>query len=124
MASWVFVPAGERSGFETLVAADREYFFPLMFLPLTGKMYDFVEEFMTRILEHGKTMIGRAKEIYLIGYRARDEIIYEILSHAQRGTVLHVVGRDSAAEILDHVLNRNNSLTKGDILNTGFMKVR
>lgn len=110
------------AGFEDLVHVfGREYFFPLILLPLTGKMYGFVDQLNDEIMKRSTTMLASASDVYLVGYRARDEIIHEMLKSIPSGARLHTVGRSSAHGIIKDVLDRNGHLVRGDVFDTGFL---
>ncbi len=108
---------------------DSQYFFPLMFMPLSEKLYKYVPGFSERIIEAGASVIGDATEIYLIGYRATDELIKEIFKCARAAhpnpshkTILHVVGTSSGSQdIMRSALMMSPSLEEGKIFTSGFM---
>lgn len=97
-----------------------QYFYPLIFLPLTSKAYSSIEGFEEKIISKGKDLMKTADEIYLIGYRANDELIREMLKLAKPNTKLHVIGKGSAAEIRDKVLKLNRNIVEGETSDEGF----
>lgn len=107
---------------DLLRSFNRQYFYPLIFLPLTSKAYSSISGFEDKIIAKGKDLISRAKEIYLIGYQANDDIIREMVKSATKGTKLHVVGLDSSDMIVDGVLKWASNLEKGQIYKEGFYK--
>src|SRR5581483_504423 len=66
------------------------YFYPLLFMPLTGKDYSIVSDFKDVMISKAEEMIRQASDIYLIGFRANDDLIHELLSKAPDQTALHV----------------------------------
>lgn len=57
------------------------YFYPLVFIPLITKLYSSVADFNDRILAKGNEMMGKASDVYLIGYSASDQIIRDMLHY-------------------------------------------
>ena len=97
------------------------YFYPLVFIPLTSKLYSSVADFNDRILSKGYEIMGKASEVYLIGYSASDQIIRDMLHYAPLGTRLHVVGRESAKNIMQHLIDEfEGQLAPGDTFTEGF----
>lgn len=99
---------------------NSQYCYPLIFLPLTVKQYNFVEGFSEKIINEGKKLLQRAKEVYLVGYRARDEIIKDMFKEVSEGTVLNVVGLKGARVIMDRVLGWDLGFSKGKVYHKGF----
>lgn len=99
---------------------DHEYAFPFILVPLTAKLYDHFEKYKEEMLVFAQELLSRASEIYLIGYRAGDEIIKDIFRDAKDGAPLNVIGRKNAQAIYDSVLEWKPSLTKGLVSNEGF----
>ncbi len=91
----------------------NQYFYPLIFMPLTVKTYGFVVEFEKRIIEEGKKILAQATEIYVIGYRAQDDLIRELLSSVNPDVALHVVGNSSPEVVQEYILSRSTQLKKG-----------
>jgi hypothetical protein len=83
----------------------KQYFYPLILLPLTVKQYDFLVGFNERIISEGKKILSTASEIYLIGYRAADDVIKEMFAEVKAGTTLHVVSLADSNEIMNRVLD-------------------
>lgn len=105
---------------DLLRSFDNQYFYPLIFLPLTSKAYSSISGFEDKIISKGKEMMSSAREIFLIGYRANDVLIEEMLKNVSHGTKVHVIGKKSAAEIMERVLKMNPNLEKGTISEDGF----
>ncbi len=99
------------------------FFYPLVFIPLTSKLYDSVADFNDKIMTKGNEIMSRASEVYLIGYSASDQIIREMLRHAPPGTKLHVVGKESSEKIMQELAKEfNGYFQRGDIYRDGFTK--
>ena len=99
----------------------NDYFYPVILLPLTSKLYTFFTYFNERVISEGKKPISLANDIYMIGYSAQDEIITkEFLPNAPKGTKLHVIALKDANEIMDKVLEKNKNLIKGLTYYNGF----
>lgn len=98
----------------------KQYFYPLIFLPLTSKNYSSIAGFEDKVISKAKTNIESAEEIFLIGYRANDSIIKDLLKVIKRKTFLHVVGISSADEIMERVLGYNLNLVRGKTFHEGF----
>ena len=96
------------------------YFYPLLFMPLTGKDYSVVSDFKDVMVAKAQEMMSTASEVYLIGYRANDDLIHDLLDKAPNKAKLHVVGLSSADEISGRVLGRHKQLEKGIIKSKGF----
>src|SRR5213592_1437731 len=62
---------------------DSQYFYPLILLPLTVKQYDFLANFNDKIISKGKEILSTAGEIYLIGYRAADDVIRDMFKEVK-----------------------------------------
>jgi hypothetical protein len=92
----------------------NQYFYPVILLPLTVKQYAFLDGFNERIISEGKKFLSTANEIYLIGYRAADDVIKEMFAKVRSGTTLHVVSRNDSEEIQDRglrLVSRNSTST-------------
>lgn len=89
--------------------------YPLIFLPVTEKQFDWVRGFKEKIVDNGKNLLRQAEEIFLIGYRAHDDLIHLMLKHAPENTPLHIVGneKDNVVEIMDRVLKKSSNLKEG-----------
>jgi len=81
-----------------------QFFYPLILLPLSTKLFEQIEDFKIKIIDSAKNMISRASEIYFIGYRAQDEVIKEILSPTKRGTKLYIIGKGNTNDIARRIL--------------------
>jgi len=90
-------------------------------MPLTTKLYPTFEGFSKRVMDGGKNLIGQADDIYLIGYRAADEIIRDMFKNVRPETQLHVVGTGSAGQIMDEVLEWSK-IKRGEVHSEGFAK--
>ena len=97
-----------------------DYFYPLVFLPLAQKKLDHFINFYEQVIEKGKEMVKQADEIYIIGYRAKDDIIKDLLSHIPKKPVLHVVSFNEAETISDNIRSWAPNFQKGKIINGGF----
>jgi hypothetical protein len=99
----------------------RQYFYPLILLPLTVKQYDFLTGFNQRIISKGKEFLQNATEIYLIGYRAADDVIKEMFKEVKPGVILHVVSLADSKEIMNRVINwYPGNLKQGTVFSQGF----
>lgn len=99
---------------------DDGYFYPLLFMPLTGKDYSIIVDFKSIMIEKAEAMLRKATDVYLIGYRANDDLIRVILEQVRGGTNLHVVGLSSAQEISNRIVSSNGNLKQGIINDKGF----
>lgn len=99
---------------------DGWYFYPLVLMPLTKKLYPIFEDFYVRTIKEGKFIMQAAKEIYLIGYRGQDEIISELFKSLIGNVSLHVVGTESAKAIQEKVIKGNQHLVAGKTYSNGF----
>ena len=99
----------------------QQYFYPLILLPLMVKQYDFLTGFNEKIISKGKKILSTASEIYLIGYRAVDDIVKEMFTEVKSGVILHVVSLADSKEILSRVLDSHpGKLKEGQIFSRGF----
>lgn len=107
---------------DLLRSFSRQYFYPLIFLPLTSKVYSSIAGFEDAIIKKGNQLMSKATEIYLIGYRANDSVIKEMLQNIQSAqVVLNVVGmKSSAEEIMQRVLGMHKNLRRGKVFDKGF----
>lgn len=98
------------------------YFYPLLFMPLTGKDYSTVVDFKDQIIIKAIEMLKQATDVYLIGYRATDELIHDLLKNVRPGTKLHVVGRnmESVQDVLERTLKNTPFLVAGKLYYEGF----
>ncbi|MCL4363802.1 hypothetical protein M1328_01025 [Patescibacteria group bacterium] len=97
------------------------YFYPLLFMPLTGKAYSTISDFKEVMIQQAEELFKISKDVYLIGYSANDELIYDLLSKATYGTKLHVIGRQSAKQIAEKIFSKNPNLKEGIINEEGFL---
>ncbi len=94
--------------------------YPLILLPLTSKMYDHVGNFIRRMTAEYERIFSSAKDIFVIGYRANDEMFNKMIAKAPQGTRLHTVGRSNAPKLHEELLKRHSNLISGDIYSDGF----
>ncbi len=107
--------------FFQLVYTDGKYGFPIVLLPLSAKMYDLIDGFMDRMRAEFNRIFSQATDVYVIGYRANDELFNEMSKNAPRNTKLHVVGRESAKDIQKNILDANSQFIAGDVYTEGFL---
>ena len=105
---------------DLLRSFESQYFYPLIFLPLTLKSYSSISGFEDKIIAKGKSLVEEASEIYLIGYKANDSIIQEMMGGLTRKTRINVVGLSSVGAIMEKVLTFNSNLVKGELYDQGF----
>src|SRR5690348_12490670 len=98
----------------------RWYFYPLVVIPLTTKMYSFMPDLPADMIRRGQELFAIAEDVYLIGYRAIDEIFNEMATRARPSTRLHVVGRGNPGEVADRVAKQHN-MQPGGIHTEGFL---
>lgn len=99
---------------------DRMY--PLIFVPLTSKMYEVVANFRDVFIQKALEIIKEADSIFLIGYQAKDELIHELLGAAPADAQVYVIGKGSAVSVLDRVIDNNRHLKRGTTYDDGFEK--
>lgn len=97
-----------------------QYFFPMVFLPLTTKQNNFVSSFYEKIIASAKEMLASASDIYVLGYRARDKVVSDIFSAVNQETKIHVVGKGNAESTQGMLMQQFPNLAKGQISNDGF----
>lgn len=98
----------------------NQYFYPVVLLPLTVKGYDSIAGFSNSVIEKGKELLSKADEIFLIGYRAQDEIIKNLLENAKTDAGLIVVSPNNPDEISKRVLSFKPNLNAKGIIKIGF----
>ena len=98
----------------------NQYCYPLILMPLTSKQYGLVEEFYEQVVRDGRQLVSQADNIYLIGYRAKDDVIKEILQSVKTGATVNVIGKGEADSIADSVIAWKPTLKKGSIFDGGF----
>jgi hypothetical protein len=102
---------------------DQQYFYPLIFMPLRVKQYQAISGFYEILQSQWTDWLSRASEVFLIGYRAEDDIIKEMLSKVKRRALLNVVSIDDAEEIAERVLKQHpRELQRGTVSAEGFYK--
>jgi len=99
---------------------NSQFGIPLILLPLSSKQYSHIAGFSEGIIDKGRALLAGAKEIYLIGYKASDDVIHEMLENTPVGCLLHVINQGSAKEIMDNVLAKHKQLKKGSMCDGGF----
>lgn len=82
--------------------------YPLLFLPLRVKQYRHVEAFEETMLNDAKVLFRSASEIYMIGYRAEDDIAKELFTAMRGRPKLNVVGTATAGTIATKIFNMGN----------------
>lgn len=97
----------------------QQYFYPLVLIPLTTKMYSFMPDLPTEMIRRGQELFASANDVYLIGYRAIDEIFADMAKTVRRETRLHVIGRGNAIEVANRVLAKHQ-MQLGGIHADGF----
>jgi len=98
------------------------YGYPLIMLPLSAKMYDLIKGFMERMEAEFDRIFSQATDIYVIGYRANDALFQRMISKASSSPKLHVVGRSTAKQVQDKILEINGAyLTRGEVYDKGFI---
>lgn len=101
-------------------ALGRDYFYPLVLVPLTTKMYSTITDFHDTIIEKGKEMLGRAEEIYLVGYRAKDDIIKELFMNVKHEVKLNIISDNDPESVAESILTWKPGLTKNLMFSHGF----
>ncbi|MEN9407636.1 MAG: hypothetical protein RLZZ455_852 [Candidatus Parcubacteria bacterium] len=98
------------------------YFYPLLFMPLTGKDYSVVSDFRDVMITKAEEMLSKATDVYFVGYRGGDDLIHELLKKVPANTNLHIVGRDyqSTEDIFNSTSSRNKNLIRGKLYDKGF----
>jgi hypothetical protein len=81
----------------------NSYFYPLVMLPLTTKLYDFAPLLPAVMIKEAQRLLQQADDVYVIGYRGRDQIFATMLEVVREGTRLHVVGLNTAQETAEHI---------------------
>ncbi len=76
------------------------------------------------MLDAGTQLLAQAKEIYVIGYQAQDEIIRYLFKEVKEGTIIHVVSNklSTAVTVMDRVVSLAEGLVKGHTIEDGFAK--
>ncbi len=98
-----------------------QYCYPLVLLPLTNKMYQQFVGFREKIITAAQNLVAAATEIFLVGYRAEDEVIKEIFETVKLNTPLYVVNRgDETRKIRNEVLTWKRELKSTKGWDTGF----
>ena len=101
---------------------NHQYFYPLVLIPLTTKLYPLIQDFHETVIKKAVDVVSRAEEIYLIGYRAQDEVASDILNAAPNGTRLFIIGLDGSDKIESNVLADHKNLSKGKVFKDGFAR--
>lgn len=100
----------------------HQYFLPLIFIPLSVKMYSFVAQFYEKIIIAGINLLSEADEITVIGYRANDEVIKDLVVKVKSGTIVNVVSKNNPNKIMERIIKLQPNLQSGTGLNQGFAK--
>lgn len=123
----VWPPSHKILDEKEIIAADtfeNQYCYPLILLPFTTKLYQHFEGFKERIITIAQNMIAQATEIFLIGYRAEDEVIKEMFEAAKPKALLNVVNLgDEARFIRNKVLDWKLGLQQGGSLGHRFCRL-
>lgn len=99
-----------------------QYFYPLILMPLTSKLYKLVEGLSERLINQSQEMLQDVEEIFLVGYRAHDDIIRQMFSVVPDGARLHIIGNGSANQIGTEVTSWAPKLRLASVIDTGFNK--
>ncbi len=114
-------PEGEGAGVASVFRwVYNRYFYPLVMLPLTSKQYGFLPTLPDIMIEQASGLLRQAEDVFVIGYRARDEIFSKMLEAIPEGARLHVVGRDAAEETADRILRQRPQMRLARIHTEGF----
>jgi hypothetical protein len=97
-----------------------DYFYPLIFIPLLKKQYDFVHNFNERVISEGKRILSLADEIFIIGYKAKDDIIKDLFLNVNENTKLNVVSISDPEEIANRILTWKPKLKKNFVQKLDF----
>lgn len=102
---------------------NQGYFYPLLFMPLTGKAYETVYDFNDVIIAKAEELFRSADEVFLVGYSATDNLIHGLLKQVKKGTTLHVIGRnpERVRAIANSTLSMNTNLVEGNVNGIGFV---
>jgi hypothetical protein len=109
-----------KSLFSSLTFSTGTYGYPLVMLPLASKMYEVVEDFIGIMNLEFKRIFSQATEIYVIGYRANDDIFQEMVKHCAKETTVNVVSMGDSAEIMSRILKSSPNLKEGEKYDNGF----
>lgn len=100
------------------------YGYPLIFLPLSAKLYGWIKGFKDRTMEDCNKLLAEADDIYIIGYSVNDDIIKDLLKNMNNNAKINVVLEDDdkgkAARIRDSLISLNPKLQEGIASNDGF----
>jgi hypothetical protein len=99
----------------------NSYFYPLLMLPLLTKTASPLTTWLpVQPINWSHTLLSRADDIYVVGYRARDDIFRDMIVSVKDGARLHVVGRGGAGEVAGRVTALSSRLRDGSIHDAGF----
>jgi hypothetical protein len=99
-----------------------QYCYPMILIPLTVKLYNRFKGFDQQILSKARECFAAAAEIFLLGYRAQDEVFSDLLSSVSGEEVpIHVADKGQAREIQERVLRSCPKLMAGECSDDGFM---
>lgn len=97
------------------------YFYPLVLIPLTTKLYPRVKGHQPDLVQAARDLLKVSSDIYVIGYRGKDELFQDLIESTSRTMQVHVVGsKEGAGKTMDHLLSLNRQLKKGAIYSDGF----
>jgi len=98
------------------------YFYPFILMPLTDKLYGRLKGHQETLVSKARELIQQASEIFVIGYRAADQLFQGLIKNAQRVPV-HVVSHGDAEEIMKHVVwASGNRVKPGSVNDKGFLQ--
>ena len=110
------------SGANDDLVITHKYFYPLMFMPLTSKLYDFAEQYLQQMTTEGSRFISEADEIVFIGYQAQDELIKKLLTNSSGHLKISVVSNTSRNDIVERLVSLSPLFSAGDVIDGGFKK--
>lgn len=98
------------------------YFIPCLLPPIKEKDYgQYGDGFEKTIIQPGVKLLRDAKDIFVIGYQAKDKIFKHMLTEAKPNAKVHVVFRTSRKDVQDRIIQYSpETLSKGDLYSRGF----
>lgn len=108
-----------RNAFENTFES-KSYGYPLVMLPLASKMYELVDDFIEVMHAEFARVFSQATEVYVIGYRANDDLFKKMVKHIRKETPLHVVGVSGAKALQDNILEMQQKFSRGRVYDKGF----
>lgn len=103
------------------VYSHGDYGYPLVLLPLSSKMDDLIEGFVSRMKSKFPRIFTKAKNVYVIGYSGNDALFDEMLSFCNPGTKLHIVGMTDAGIVQSKIIKTHTNLIAGSVHTNGFL---